>query len=39
MLLTLQHYAHAFKKWPMAMDEKKKNLLYFGCDLSRWYNF
>jgi len=23
----------------MATDEKKKNLLYFGCDFSGWYNF
>ena len=22
-----------------ATDEKKKNLLYFGCDFSGWYNF
>ena len=23
----------------MATDEKKKCLLYFGCDFSGWYNF
>ena len=24
---------------PRATDEKKKSLLYFGCDFVVWYNF
>ena len=24
---------------PTAADERKKSLLYFGCDFSLWYNF
>jgi len=28
-----------FKKQALATDEKKKSLLYFGCDFSGWYNF
>jgi len=34
----LQHYAHSRNR-PTATDEKKNNLLYFGCDFSGWYNF
>ena len=30
--------AQSFKR-PRATDEKKKSLLYFGCDFVVWYNF
>ena len=36
--LMLQHQAHSRNR-PTATDEKKKSLLYFGCNFSRWYNF
>ena len=38
VLLMLQHCAHSGNR-PTATDEKKKTLLYFGCDFSGWYNF
>jgi len=28
-----------FNNRPTAMDEKRKNLLHFGYDVSVWYNF
>jgi len=34
----LQHWAHSRNR-PTATDEKKKSLLYFGCNFSGWYNF
>jgi len=34
----LQHWAHSRNR-PTATDKKKNSLLYFGCDLSGWYNF
>jgi len=33
----LQAGAHSRSR-PTATDEKKKSLLYFGCDISGWYN-
>jgi len=32
----LQHQAHSRNRHT---DEKKKHVLYFGCDFSGWYNF
>jgi len=29
----------SFKNRRTATDEKKKNLLHFGCDFSGWYTF
>jgi len=28
-----------FKNKPTTTDQKKKSLLYFGCDFIGWYNF
>jgi len=36
VLLVLQHQAHSRNR-PTATDEK--NVLYFGCNFSGWYNF
>jgi len=34
----LQHQAQSRNR-PTATDEKKKNLVCFGCDFSGWHNF
>ena len=38
ILLSGPPSAHARNR-PTATDEKKKSLLYFGCDFFGWYNF